>query len=127
MSVRKRTWKTAKGEEKSAWIVDYSDASGTRRQKTFSKKKDADQFSATAKVEVRDGVHVADSATVTVKEAGDLWLKSCDSAGLERATIDQYRQHLTLLERVRDPPDGVHSAVLGGERDSEVLDLEDPL
>lgn len=96
MAIRKRTWRTAKGEEKSAWIVDYSDASGTRRQKTFTKKKDADQFAATAKVEVREGVHVADSATITVKEAGDLWLKSCDSAGLERATIDQYRQHLTL-------------------------------
>lgn len=96
MAIRKRTWTTAKGEEKSAWIVDYSDANGTRRQKTFAKKKDADQFAATAKVEVRDGVHVADSATISVKEAGDLWLKSCDSAGLERATTDQYRQHLTL-------------------------------
>ncbi len=96
MSVRKRTWTTGKGVEKAAWVVDYVDTKGKRRLKSFAKKKDADQFAATAKVEVRDGTHVADSATITVKEAGDLWLKSCDSAGLERATIDQYRQHLTL-------------------------------
>jgi integrase len=31
-----------------------------------------------------------------VKAAGDLWLESCDGAGLERTTLDQYRQHLNL-------------------------------
>lgn len=96
MSIRKRTWTTAKGEEKSAWVVDYVDAKGTRRLKSFGKKKDAEQFAATAKVEVREGTHVANSATVTVKEAGDFWLKSCSRAGLERATTDQYEQHLRL-------------------------------
>lgn len=50
-----------KGEEKSAWIVDYTDAKGVRRQKTFAKKKEADAFEANATVEIRDGVHVADS------------------------------------------------------------------
>jgi hypothetical protein len=34
--------------------------------KTFDKKKDADAFAATAKVEIRESVHVADSASVTV-------------------------------------------------------------
>ena len=33
---------------------------------------------------------------MSVRQAGELWLKSCDGAGLERATVDQYRQHLTL-------------------------------
>lgn len=96
MSVRKRTWTTAKGEEKTAWVADYVDAKGKRRLKTFAKKKDADAFAATASVEVREGVHVADRATVAVKEAGELWLKSCDAAGLERSTLDQYGQHLRL-------------------------------
>ncbi len=96
MSVRKRTWTTGKGVEKSAWVVDYVDTKGKRRLKSFAKKKDADQFAATASVEVREGVHVADRETVTVKEAGDLWLKSCDAAGLERSTLDQYEQHLRL-------------------------------
>lgn len=96
MSVRKRNWTTAKGEEKTAWVVDYVDGKGKRRLKTFAKKKEADAFAATASVEVRDGIHVADRETVTVKEAGDLWLKSCDAAGLERSTLDQYAQHLRL-------------------------------
>ncbi|MCI5073963.1 site-specific integrase [Oricola sp.] len=96
MSVRKRTWTTGKGDERTAWVVDYVDTKGRRRLKTFKLKKLADEFAATANVEVREGVHVADRETVTVKEAGDLWMKSCGAAGLERATLDQYRQHLDL-------------------------------
>jgi hypothetical protein len=30
MSVRKRTWKTAKGVAQTAWIVDYTDREGDR-------------------------------------------------------------------------------------------------
>lgn len=96
MSVRKRAWTTKQGVEKEAWVVDYVDQGGTRRLKTFRRKKEADAFAATATVEVRDGTHVADSASVTVKEAGALWLTSAGAAGLERSTLDQYRQHLTL-------------------------------
>lgn len=96
MSVRKRTWTNAKAEAKVAWVVDYLDTKGKRRLKTFKLKKQADTFASTASVEVREGVHVADSATVTVAQAGKLWLASCDSARLERTTIDQYTQHLNL-------------------------------
>jgi integrase len=56
MSVRKRTWKTAAGEERQAWLCDYTDQSGKRHVKTFARKKDADAFIAKAKVEVREGV-----------------------------------------------------------------------
>ena len=94
MSVRKRSWVTAKGESRDAWIVDYPDAQGTRRLKTFKRKKDADAFAAKTHVEVREGVHVADSASVTVREAGDLWLTRSKSDGLERATLMVYGQHV---------------------------------
>lgn len=96
MSVRKREWTTPKGVAKSAWVVDYGDASGKRRLKTFAKKKEADAFAATASVEVREGVHVADSASVTVSKAGEFWIASAKASGLERSTIDQYRQHIDL-------------------------------
>ena len=96
MSIRKRTWTTSKGEEKTAWAVDYRDQSGKRRLKTFARKKDAEAFALTAGVEVREGVHVADRETVTVAEAGKLWIASGTSAGLERTTLDQRRQHLEL-------------------------------
>ncbi|MDW9537148.1 tyrosine-type recombinase/integrase [Sinorhizobium meliloti] len=96
MSVRKRNWITPKGVEKSAWVVDYFDMAGKRRLKTFTKKKDADTFAATAKVEVREGVHVADSASATIEEAGKLWIASARAAGLERATIEDYERHLRM-------------------------------
>ena len=41
MSIRKRSWTTAKGEQKEAWVVDYADSSGKRRLKTFERKKEA--------------------------------------------------------------------------------------
>ncbi len=96
MSVRKRTWTTPKGAEKTAWVVDYADAGGKRRLKTFARKKEADAFAATATVEVREGTHVADSASATVGKAGEFWLASAKASGLERSTIDQYRQHVEL-------------------------------
>lgn len=94
MSVRKRTWVNPRGEERTAWVCDYTDTKGVRRLKTFAKKKDADAFAATASVEVREGRHVADSASVTVKQAGAFWIATAEAAGLERTTIDSYRLHV---------------------------------
>ena len=94
MSVRKRQWTTGKGIEKEAWVVDYVDQQGARRLRTFQKKKEADSFAATAHVEIREGTHVADGASVTVRAAGALWITTSEAAGLERSTLDQYRQHL---------------------------------
>jgi integrase len=68
--------------------------------KTFplGKKKEANAFAATAIVEIRDGTHVADSASVTVKEAGHQWIATAEADGLERTTIDQYRHRLKHIE-----------------------------
>jgi integrase len=106
MSVRERTWWTAKqlklpeaerGEkDRKAWVCDYFDQSGVRRLKTFSRQKDAKAWASQTAVDVGKGEHVAESATVTVKVAGEDWIKSCEAAELERATVDQYRQHLNL-------------------------------
>src|SRR4051812_40037873 len=78
------------------WQADYLDAKGARKRKMFERKKDADAFLLTAKTEVRDGTHVADSDTITLATAGELWIKSGEAAGLERTTLDQRRQHLNL-------------------------------
>jgi integrase len=94
MSVRKRRWKTASGEQREAWIVDYSDSQGDRRHRTFDKKKDADQFKAKTTVEIGDGTHVADAASVTVAEAGRLWVRTVEQAGRERTTVEAYEGQL---------------------------------
>ncbi len=96
MSVRKRTWKSPEGEEKHAWVVDYADQAGKRRLRTFERKKDADDFDASARVEVKAGIHTPDSSSITVGQAGERWITACTAAKLERTTIDSYRAHLDL-------------------------------
>lgn len=93
MSVRKRVW-TTKGITKSAWVVDYRDGSGTRRQKTFEKQRDARAWSSQTDVAIEKGVHVPDRATVNVRSAAASWLKACEANGLERTTIESYRSHV---------------------------------
>jgi integrase len=96
MSIRKRTWKTAKGEAKEAWVVDYADQGGKRRLKTFKKKKEADAFETKAQHEITQGTHTPDSTSITVAEAAEKWLETCRARGLERSTIDAYAQHTKL-------------------------------
>jgi integrase len=93
MSVRKRRWKTRSGEDREAWIVDYFDQQGQRHIETFERKKEADARHAEVRVDVKTGVHVAPSKSITLKEAGNKWIEAAERE-LERTTIDQYRQHL---------------------------------
>ena len=85
MSVRKRSWKTSKGVVKEAWIVDYTDQAGERHIETFKRKKDADAKHAVVKVDVKRGVHVAPSKSITVEKAAEAWLEEAAKGGLERA------------------------------------------
>ncbi|MBX4989388.1 tyrosine-type recombinase/integrase [Rhizobium lentis] len=94
MSVRKRTWTGKGGVERASWICDYFDGKGVRRQKTFGKKREADAFASKADVEVREGVHIADRDSITVKQAGKLWITTGEGEGLERSTIEQRKRHL---------------------------------
>jgi integrase len=96
MSVRKRTWENRDGSRGEAWVVAYTDRDGTRRIKSFEKKRDADAYHATVRVDVRRGVHTADSRSVTVAKAGALWIETSTGAGLERSTLEQYQAHLRL-------------------------------
>ena len=96
MSVRKRTWKTAKGETKESWIVDYADQKGERHIQTFSRKKDADEYHLTVRVDVRKGTHSAPSRSITVAEAAEDWIAFVKGENRERSTVRQYRQHVDL-------------------------------
>jgi integrase len=96
MSIRRRRWTTRKGEIKEAWVVAYTDSNGARRLKTFTRKKAADEYAARASIQVREGTHVADSVSVTVKKASELWIAGAEAAALEPTTINQYNQHLKL-------------------------------
>jgi integrase len=96
MSVRRRVWVTRQGEKKEVWVVDYADGAGDRHIQTFSRKKDADDYHAKVRVDVKRGMHTAPSKSVTVAEAAASWLKRVEAHGRERGTLAQYRQHINL-------------------------------
>jgi integrase len=95
MSVRKRTWIVkSTGETKEVWIADYTDQQGDRHIETFERKKDADEYEAKVKVDVRQGVHTAKSKSITVAQAADDWISYIEGEKPERTTVEQYRQHI---------------------------------
>ncbi len=94
-SVRKRSWQ-AGGETKTAWVADYFDQSGKRHLRTFKAKKAADAWLVTTRHEVVQGVHTPERDSITVAEAGALWIERGEREGLERSTLDKYRNHLGL-------------------------------
>jgi integrase len=92
MSVRKRILPS--GETR--WLLDYKDLSGKRRAKQFKTKKEAVDFETRTRADIAGGVHVADTASIIVLEAADLWLQRARTENLEASTIKQYREHIDL-------------------------------
>ena len=89
---RKRTWVNPRGETKAAWVVDYRDSAGRRRNHQFALKRDADAFARRAAWEVDLGVHTVDADSVTVGFAADLWVAKAEAEGRERSTTKQYKE-----------------------------------
>jgi integrase len=95
MSIRKRKWTNKDGPQE-AWVVDYADQEGVRRLKTFKRLKGAKEFRETTGVHIRQGTHVAESASKTVKQAVELWIETAKQNGLERTTVEGYQRHARL-------------------------------
>jgi integrase len=94
VSVRKREWKTTKGEDREGWACDYRDQNGNRVVKLFSTKKEAAAYHAKVTNEVNEGVHAAPSRSITVKQAAADWIRFVEGEGRERSTIVSYQQHV---------------------------------
>lgn len=91
-TIRKRTLPSGKV----VWQCDYKDQVGKRRSRQFTKKRDADAFMVTARAEVAQGIHTPDSASITIADAGALWLARGEAEGLEASTLAMYEQHVRL-------------------------------
>jgi integrase len=91
--VRKRTWSNKAGEQ-TAWIADYFDQENKRHIKTFETKKAAAAWLIAAQGEVTRGVHTPAASSITVADAGEMWITQAETDGLEASTVRQYRQHL---------------------------------
>jgi integrase len=91
--VRKRKW-THNGAQSEAWTVRYYDLKGVRRQRTLRTRREADDFAANTHIDLKKGVHIADRDSVTVSQAGQLWLEDCRQRGLEHFSVKRNEQHL---------------------------------
>lgn len=96
MAIRKRRWIAKNGVSKQAWLVEYRDGAGKRRFKQFTLKKQAEMFEVKAKGEVVAGTHTAESQSVTISEAADIWLANVEALGREPTTYAAYEQHVRL-------------------------------
>lgn len=92
-SVRKRVWKTASGEEKTAWFVDYVDQHGVRGRKQFATKRFADAFRVDIESKIQNGIFRPDANKVLFGEVADDFLEHCKVRRdrKERMTEKMYR------------------------------------
>jgi integrase len=95
-TVRKRTWTTRKGDVKTAWMVDYYDQNGERHRETFPTQKTAKDRLTDVSAEIKGGVHIPDSRSITVGEAAQLWLKRRKLERVERGSLRTYEQYVRL-------------------------------
>tara|TARA_R110002073_G_scaffold2899_1_gene18738 strand:+ start:30749 stop:31882 length:1134 start_codon:yes stop_codon:yes gene_type:complete len=79
-----------------AWVVDFRDQNGGRRNKNFERKRDAESFLDEVKRQVRSGMFVTDDVSVTVANAAKRHLESAEILALEKGTQSQYEQHTRL-------------------------------
>lgn len=91
-SVRKRTLPS--GEVR--WQVGYRDQQGERRFRMFKTKKEADAYETKVRGEVAQGIHTPDATSITVAEAADLWIQTCEGEGLQASTLKGYKEHVSL-------------------------------
>jgi integrase len=89
-------WTTRRGEQRGAWIVDYTDSNGKRHIQTFEQKKKADAYAAKVRVDINAGMHVALDSDMTIAKVADKWIKRVEADGRERSTVRQYRDHTKL-------------------------------
>jgi integrase len=96
MSVRKRQWRAANGETRTAWVCDYFDQNGKRRNETFATKGQAVAHHAQVVLDVRKGTHVSHDGKETIAESAKRWLAHLEADGRERSTLVHYEHHLRV-------------------------------
>ena len=73
--VRKRTWTTRAGKEKTRWPVDYRDqGAGKRRFQTYGRKKEPRRRSSTFRERSSRAFTPRPGRRITIAEAAKLWL-----------------------------------------------------
>ena len=126
----KRNWTTSKGEKRTAWVVDFSDASGQRCRRQFDTKRDADDFRIGTETQLRSGTFRADAAKVSVKDATTIYLKYCDGRHtrhekMTRTNLVDYKG--TAKNHLLHPAHGIGAVTLAQLPASKVNAFRDRL
>jgi integrase len=129
-SVRKRTWKNAKGENKSAWVVDYTDSRGTRQRKHYFSKKAADAFRIDVESQMQAGTYRSSADKVTIKEVCESFLEHCVNRNqrderMTRKMLVVYKGHVS--NHILHPANGLGSSKLSQLTARSVGDFRDRL
>jgi integrase len=129
-TVRKRNWATPKGDPRTAWFVDFVDASGNRGRRLFKTKRQAETFRIDVEGQVKAGTYRPDAGRVTVRDLVDLFLVHCEvrmrrGERMTRHNLACYRGH--LRNHVLNPLDGIGAMTLAQVTARSILDLRDRL
>jgi integrase len=81
--VRKRNWKTSKGEARSGFAVDYFDSQGVRQRKQFATRAEANDFRVEIEGQMRAGTYRPEATKILVSELAEMFLAHC-KARMER-------------------------------------------
>lgn len=92
MSIRKRVLPSGQIR----WQFDFKDNQGRRRSRQFLTQREAKSHETAILGEIKAGVYVPDSGSITVAQAGEIWLQECRANQLEASTLRNYRLHLDL-------------------------------
>jgi integrase len=76
-TVRKRSWKTSKGEARSGFAVDYFDTQGTRQRKQFETRGEANDFRIEIEGQMRSGTYRPEAGKVLVTDLADQFIAHC--------------------------------------------------
>jgi integrase len=77
-----------------AYRVDWRDKKGNRYRKTFALKKEAEDFAATVKVDMKAGTYVAPKDVPTLRAIAEQWFANKQGQKLRPSTLSCYRVNL---------------------------------
>ncbi len=128
--VRKRSWINAKGERKTAWVVDWHDNAGNRQRRQFKKKRDADIFRIPIENQLLTGTYSSKAQSMTVKDLTALFLSHCEERikRSEHMTEHSYRTYKGhVRNHITNPNYGIGTVLLCELTSAKINDFRDRL
>lgn len=127
MTVFQREWVTPKGEIRKAWVHRWDDDKGKQRQKTFKRRREAKDHEIEVMGELKEGTHVPDSTSVTIREVGKLLLERKEANGNQPDSIKVVEIYLRLHILPATVPDNTLNGWPGQFGDLKLSRLTAPL